>query len=152
MDIIVDDLSDPRVISFLDEHIEEMKSVSPPESKHALDLEGLKQADITFWSLWDKQDLLGCAAIKELSPNWAEIKSMRTASQHRGKGIASKLLEHLLNESKLRGYQTLSLETGAMNYFEPARNLYQKFGFNYCSPFENYREDPNSVFMTLKII
>lgn len=109
-----------------------MKSVSPPESKHALDLEGLRKPEITFWTVWNDARLIGCGAMKELDADHAEIKSMRTTASYRGKGIASMLLQHLLNEAKLRGYRRISLETGSMPFFEPARNLYAKYGFENC--------------------
>jgi putative acetyltransferase len=148
MEIKIDDLSGSEIAEFLEEHVREMKSVSPPESKHALDLEGLRKPEITFWTVWDNDRLIGCGAMKELDADLAEIKSMRTTALYRGQGIASMLLQHILNEAKQRGYQQISLETGSMPFFEPARNLYAKYGFEYCAPFSTYREDPNSVFMT----
>lgn len=151
MDIRIDDLSDPRIESFLDEHVQEMKSVSPPESKHALDIDSLRKPGITFWSAWLKEELVGCGALKELDPSHAEIKSMRVSSIHRGNRLASKLLSHMLAEAKSRGYEKLSLETGSMAFFRPARKLYEKFGFQYCEPFSDYEKDPNSVFLSLDI-
>jgi putative acetyltransferase len=149
--IRIDDLSDPEIAVFLEEHIKDMKAVSPPESKHALDIEGLKKPDITFWTVWDGASLIGCGAIKELDAKHAEVKSMRTAAAYRGKGVASKLLQHIVNEAEQRGYRRLSLETGSMPYFEPARTLYEKFGFTFCAPFSTYKEDINSVFMTKEL-
>lgn len=149
--IRIDDLSSPGIAVFLEEHIEDMKAVSPPESKHALDLEGLKQPEITFWTVWDGAILIGCGAIKELDSNHAEIKSIRTAASYRGKGIASKLLQHIIREATQRGYRRLSLETGSMPFFEPARILYEKFGFTCCAPFSTYKEDVNSVFMSKQL-
>jgi len=146
-----DDLSDVRIGDFLEEHIKEMKSVSPPESKHALDLDGLRSPNVTFWTVWESEQIIGCGAYKKLDSTHAEIKSMRVSSKHRGKGVASKLLQHILNEALSQGYRQLSLETGSMPFFEPARNLYGKFGFESCPPFDNYSEDPNSVFMTLEL-
>ncbi|MDJ0531794.1 MAG: GNAT family N-acetyltransferase [Xenococcaceae cyanobacterium MO_207.B15] len=151
MEIRVDDLSGAEIADFLEEHIREMKTVSPPESKHALDLDGLRKAEVTFWTVWDGSSLIGCGAIKELSADHAEVKSMRTSVSHRGKGIASMLLQHILNEAKLRGYRRISLETGSMPFFDPARNLYTKYGFENCAPFSTYKEDPNSVFMTKEL-
>jgi len=151
MEIRIDDLSDPRIETFLKEHIEEMKSISPPESKHALDLESLRKPDITFWSAWQKEELIGCGALKELDESHAEIKSMRVSSRLRGKQVASRLLSHIISEATLRGYRKLSLETGSMAFFNPARKLYEKFGFKHCSPFANYKEDPNSVFMSMEL-
>ncbi|TQV68167.1 GNAT family N-acetyltransferase [Exilibacterium tricleocarpae] len=151
MEIKIDDLSDPRIEEFLNEHIEDMKSVSPPESKHALDLEGLKEPSVTFWSAWEKGVLIGCSALKGLDGTHAEIKSMRVSTKHRGRGYASKLLKHILNEATLMGYGRLSLETGSMPFFNPARKLYESFGFRYCAPFSDYKEDPHSVFMSLDL-
>ena len=147
MEIKIDDLCGSEIAEFLEEHIREMKSVSPPESKHALDLKGLRKPEITFWTVWNARRLIGCGAIKELNADHAEIKSMRTAASYRGKGIASMLLEHILKEAKLRGYRLIYLETGSMPFFVPARNLYAKYGFKNCAPFSTYKEDPNSVFM-----
>ena len=152
MEVIVDDLTGPEIAEFLEEHIDEMKALSVdhggPESKHALDLEGLRAPDIMFWTVWDEGALVGCGALKELTPRSAEIKSMRTASSHRRRGVASLLLEHILDVARERGYRTLSLETGSYAALAPARALYEKFGFQYCGPFGDYKADPNSVFMT----
>jgi putative acetyltransferase len=149
--IRVDDLSGIEIAEFLEEHIKEMKAVSPPESKHALDLEGLRKPEITFWTVWDGSNLIGCGAIKELDSNHAEIKSMRIGIARRKKGVASMLLEHILNKAKLKGYRHISLETGSMSFFEPARNLYTKYGFKNCVPFSTYKEDANSVFMSKEL-
>ena len=151
MEIKIDDLCGSEIAEFLEEHIREMKSVSPPESKHALDLEGLRKPEITFWTVWDEGGLIACGAIKKLDANHAEIKSMRTCVSYRGKGVASMLLQHILKKAKLQGYQRISLETGSMPFFAPARNLYTKYGFKYCAPFSTYKEDPNSVFMTREL-
>ena len=152
MEIRIDNLTGPNIASFLEEHIREMKAVSPPESKHALDLEELKKPEITVWTVWENNgQLLGCGAIKELDSEHAEVKSMRTSLLHRRKGIAKILLQHILCEAKLRGYQRLSLETGSMPFFEPARTLYRTHGFKECMPFATYKADPNSVFMTRKL-
>ena len=128
-----------------------MKTVSPPESCHALNLDELRQPDITFWSIWDGSQLAGCGALKHLDGEHAEIKSMRTAESHRRKGVASQLLRHVIDEAKRRGHRRLSLETGSMAYFEPARRLYSSFGFTLCPPFATYIEDPNSVFMSKEL-
>ncbi len=151
MKIRIDDLTGPEIAALLEQHLCEMRDVSPPESKHALDLNGLRQPDITFWTVWDGTALAGCGALKELDRFHAEIKSMRTASEYRNKGVASKLLQHIIAEAKSRNYKRLSLETGSMPYFEPARQLYLKFGFVYCGPFADYKEDPNSVYMTKEL-
>jgi putative acetyltransferase len=148
VEIRVDDLSGPEIAEFLEDHIRDMRSVSPPESKHALDLEGLRKPDITFWTVWEHHQLVGCGAIKELDSTHGEIKSMRTRSSHRGKGVGSFVLQHILRVAKERGYRRVSLETGSMPFFEPARRLYRSHGFRDCAPFANYKEDPNSVFLT----
>ena len=151
MKIRVDDLSGPEIAGFLEDHIRDMRSVSPPESKHALDLEGLRKPDITFWTVWENHQLVGCGAIKELDSTHGEIKSMRTRASHRGKGIGSFVLKHILSVAKERGYRRVSLETGSMAFFEPARRLYTSHGFRDCAPFANYKEDPNSVFLTKEL-
>lgn len=148
MQIRIDDLTGPEIAAFLEEHIRDMRAVSPPDSKHALDLDGLRNADITFWTVRDESGLIACGAFKRLDAEHAEVKSMRTAASCRGKGVASRLLQHMLDEARRRGYRRLSLETGSMPFFEPARRLYETFGFDYCAPFAGYRDDPNSVFMT----
>ena len=148
MEIKVDNLSGPEIAAFLDEHIQDMRSVSPPESKHALDLPGLRKPEITFWTLWHEGAIAGCCALKQLDAHHGEVKSMRTAATLRRHGIAGGLLEHLIREARTRGYRRLSLETGAMPFFEPARTLYRKFGFAECGPFAAYKADPNSVFFT----
>jgi putative acetyltransferase len=150
-EIKVDDLRGPEIAELLREHLRCMAEVSPPESMHALDLEELRKPGITFWSIWQGMELAGCGALKELDPGHGEIKSMRTARTHLRKGVASLLLEKLIAEAKRRGYRRLSLETGSMPYFQPAHNLYRKFGFIHCPPFIGYSEDPNSVFMTREL-
>lgn len=151
MEIRVDDLSGSEIIELLQEHLRCMSRVSPPESRHALDLEGLRKPEVTFWSIWEGSDLAGCGALKGLDEQHAEIKSMRTAYAYQRRGVASQLLRHLMEEAKRRGYRRLSLETGSMEYFEPARRLYASFGFAYCGPFGSYTEDSNSVFMTKEL-
>jgi putative acetyltransferase len=148
MKIVVDDLSGPKIARFLDEHVQEMRSITPPESKHALDLDGLRKPEITFWSVVDDDTLVGCGAIKRLDAGHAEVKSMRTAPTRKRSGIASLLLEHIITEARRMGFTRLSLETGAAEFFRPARKLYEKYGFDYCQPFADYRMDPYSVFMT----
>ncbi|MFF3438759.1 GNAT family N-acetyltransferase [Streptosporangium sp. NPDC002721] len=148
MKIVVDDLSGPEIAEFLDEHVREMRSVTPLKSKHALDLDGLRKPEITFWSVLDGDRLVGCGAIKRLDAGHAEVKSMRTAPERKRSGAASLLLEHIITEARSMGFTRLSLETGAGEFFLPARKLYEKFGFDYCEPFADYRFDPYSVFMT----
>lgn len=151
MNIKPDDLRGPEIAGLLCEHLEDMAAVSPPESRHALNLDGLRQPGITFWSVWEGAELVGCGALKALGNGHAEIKSMRTARMHHRKGVATLLLEHLIAEARRRDYRRLSLETGAMAFFEPAHRLYAKFGFQVCGPFASYREDPNSVFMSREL-
>jgi putative acetyltransferase len=151
MDIRLDDLKGSEIAKLIGDHLHSMTLHSPPESIHALDLEKLRQPDITFWSAWEGSELLGCAALKELDPQHGEVKSMKTSPQHLRKGVAKQLLEHLIEEAKRRGYQRISLETGSMEAFEAAKILYAKFGFTYCEPFADYKEDPNSVFMTKEL-
>jgi len=147
--IEIDDLTRPEVRALLDEHLENMHALSPPESVHALPVEELRQPDVTFWSVWQGAELLGCGALKELTAEHGEVKSMRTAMAHRRRGVGRMVVEHVLGEARRRGYVRLSLETGSQPAFEPARRLYAQFGFVFCTPFGEYVEDPNSVFMTL---
>ena len=146
-----DDLTGPKIAYFLQEHLDEMHEITPPESIHALDLDALRSPEITFWSAWEGGELLGCGALKELDASSGEIKSMRTAKAHRGQGIASQILEHIIQEAKRRAYNSLNLETGAMAEFAPARALYTRYGFEYRGPFAEYVDDPNSVFMTKRL-
>jgi putative acetyltransferase len=148
MEIRLDDLTGVAIRTFLEDHLRSMHALSPPESVHALDLDGLRKPEITFWTVSSGGELLGCGALKELDPRHGEIKSMRTAPAHRRKGIARAMLRHIIEEARRRSYARLSLETGSMRAFEPAQRLYESFGFAYCAPFADYIEDPNSVFMT----
>jgi putative acetyltransferase len=148
MQIRTDDLTGDEIRALLAEHLREMHRLSPPESVHALDLTALRRPDITFWTIWSADTLLGCGALKELGAMHGEIKSMRTAATHRRHGVARAMLEHIVGEARRRGYRRLSLETGALPAFAPARSLYERFGFAYCPPFGEYREDPHSVFLT----
>ncbi|QUN06028.1 GNAT family N-acetyltransferase [Shewanella yunxiaonensis] len=145
--IRIDDLESPQILALLQAHLEDMYATSPPESVHALDITKLKQPKIIFWSAWQQQQLLGCIALKLHDSQLAEIKSMRTTVAARRRGIASALLNHLLQHAAGLGVTRLCLETGSMAFFEPARALYLKFGFSECTPFADYQPDPNSVFM-----
>ncbi len=151
MHIEIDDLTRPAIHALLNEHLQHMHELSPPESVHALDLEKLRQPNITFWTAWDGPVLLGCGALKQLDSKSAEVKSMRTPNALRGRGAGRAILAHLIAVAKSRGYASLSLETGAVDAFKPAQKLYESFGFVYCGPFADYAEDPHSVFMTLRI-
>jgi len=141
MEIRTDDLTGPEIIGLLQEHLHSMRLHSPPESIHALDLVGLRRPEITFWTVWQGAELMGCG----------EIKSMRTASAHLRKGVAAGLMRHILEEAGRRCYRRLSLETGSMAAFAPAHSLYASFGFKFCGPFADYVEDPYSVFMTREL-
>ena len=134
MEIILDDLTGSKIKALLKEHLEDMYATSPPESVHALDIEKLKNPQITFFSAWKSCILLGCVAIKHHNDQLIELKSMRTSREARGQGVASKLLEHVINITTEKGYKTLALETGTQDYFLPARSLYSKFGFNFPVP------------------
>ena len=151
LQICEDDLTGKKIIDFLQEHLENMHEITPPQSIHALDLEALRSPDITFWTAWEGNELLGCGALKELDATSGEIKSMRTAKTYRRRGVASKMLEHMIKEAEQRGYNYLNLETGALPEFAPARALYIRYGFEYREPFAEYIDDPNSVFMTKKL-
>lgn len=142
-------LDDPAVIALLGEHLQGMADHSPPESIHALDVDGLRAPDITFWTMRDGNVVVGCIALKQLDDRHGEIKSMRTASKHLRQGVGAALLAHLIDEARQRRYTRLSLETGSGAGFEAAHTLYRKFGFDYCGPFGDYREDPFSRFMTM---
>ncbi|MFN2517040.1 MAG: GNAT family N-acetyltransferase [Pyrinomonadaceae bacterium] len=145
MNIQIDDLSNSEIYDFLQEHLQSVALHSPPESVHALDIEALRKPEITFWAVWESGELLGCGGLKELDSQHGEIKSMRTSLVHLRKGVASSFLNHILEEARRRCYSRLSLETGSMEAFEPARRLYANFGFTYCEPFADYVEDPYSV-------
>jgi putative acetyltransferase len=148
MHVKVDDLSGAAIQELLREHLRSMHEHSPPESVHALDLEALRRPEITFWTAWQGDELLGCGALKELDSGHAEIKSMRTSMAHRRRGVAKRILLHILDEARRRSYRRLSLETGSHAPFEAARGLYESFGFIYCEPFADYVKDPYSVYMT----
>ncbi|MCA9274935.1 MAG: GNAT family N-acetyltransferase [Phycisphaerales bacterium] len=149
MHILTQDPATPDITALLNQHLDEMRSISPPESKHALDIEGLRAPDITFWSVRNNDNaLMGCGALKRLDSTHAEIKSMRTEPAHRRKGVAASLLAHIIDHAQSNQIARLSLETGAQDHFAPARALYERFGFVPCGPFGSYREDPNSVFMS----
>ncbi|CAA9215004.1 MAG: Uncharacterized N-acetyltransferase YedL [uncultured Chthoniobacterales bacterium] len=151
MEIKLDDLSGPEIAALLAEHLASMRSQSPPDSVHTLPIERLRAPDITFWSVWESGELLGCGALKQLDAQHGEIKSMRTARQHRRKGVGSAVLDHIVAEARRRGYRRLSIETGAQPGFVPARQLYGRAGFTDCGPFGDYTNDPNSVFMTREL-
>ena len=154
--IRLDDLSDPRIAEFMNEHLADMRATSPPESVHALDLDRLRQPDIRFFSLWlgegtSGEQLVGTGAIKRLSAEHGELKSMRTRASVRRQGLGRRLLQHLLTEARSMGLKRLSLETGTEPFFAPASALYEAHGFVDCAPFADYRLDPHSRYMTLAL-
>jgi putative acetyltransferase len=151
MKIEIDDLSRPAIHALLNEHLQSMYALSPPESVHALDLDQLRGPEITFWSVWEGLTLLGCGALKELDRKHGEVKSMRTPAALRRRGAGRAVLAHIVDVARSRSYERLSLETGSMEAFKPAQRLYESFGFVYCGPFGEYVEDPYSVFMTLRL-
>lgn len=152
MHIRTDDLTGPAVHKLLQEHLDHMHSLSPPESVHALDLDALRRPEITFWTIWSEDGaLMGSGALKDLGNGHGEIKSMRTADAHRGKGAGQAMLGHILAEARKRSYTRLSLETGPAPGFASALRLYGRFGFTECGPFADYPEDPYSVFMTMAL-
>lgn len=132
----------------LREHLRDVADHSPPQSIHALSIEALQSPEVSFWTAWENDRLLGCGALRELDPTHGEIKSMRTATRHLRKGVGSAILRFIIAEAGRRGYARLSLETGSMRAFEPARAFYSRSGFRPCEPFGGYTLDPNSVFMT----
>lgn len=149
--IELDDLTGQDVRRLIAEHLADMRATSPPESVHALDHAGLLGADMSFWSVRDGEKLLGCGALKQLNPFEGEIKAMRTRPEARGRGVAARMLVFLIDESRQRGYRSVSLETGTQGFFAPARRLYMRHGFVTCPPFADYAPDPNSVFMKLSL-
>ncbi|WP_420548838.1 GNAT family N-acetyltransferase [Curvivirga sp.] len=151
MEIKIDDLSGDEIKNLLQVHLDTMASISPPESCHALDLDGLRHDSVTFWTVWEENELVGCGALKELGNQESELKSMHTPAKHRGKGIAAKLVSHIIETAKSRRLTKISLETGAQPEFKPARDLYSGFGFIECPPFGEYIYDPNSTFMSLDL-
>lgn len=150
-EIKLDNLLGKEIVFLLEEHLNDMRATSPPESIHALDLAKLKDPSVQFWTIWKGRCLAGCGAIKSLDGAHGEIKSMRTANNFQKQGVGSILLIYMLKEARLLGYKKLSLETGTMDFFKPAHNLYEKYGFKDCAPFGDYSEDPYSKFMTLDL-
>ena len=151
MKIEVDDLTRPAIHALLQEHLDNMHRLGPPESVHALDLDALRRPEITFWSAWEGDRLLGCAALKQLDARHGEVKSMRTPEALRRTGAGRALLNHVIAEARRRGYARLSLETGTVAAFVPAHRLYESAGFVPTGPFADYVEDVNSMFMTLAL-
>ena len=140
-----------EVNDLLNKHFIELRSVSPAGSTHVLDIDGLKDQSIKFWSLWENNKLVGCGALKFLEKNHGEFKSIRVADEFKKKGIGERIINHLIEEAKKLKISKLSIETGAGKFFLPARNLFSKFGFKKCPPFAHYKEDPNSCYYTLDL-
>jgi putative acetyltransferase len=149
--IEADDLTRPAVLALIEEHLRDMHALSPPDAVFAFDVSKLRAPGVTFWTAWRDDELLGCAALKELSPSEGEVKSMRTPAARRRTGAGRALLEHLLREARARRYRTLYLETGCHPAFHPAHALYRTAGFRECGPFGDYAENGNSVFMTRRL-
>lgn len=154
--IRLDDLSDARIAFFLEDHLQDMRATSPPESVHALDLSKLRDASVHFWSAWLPAEsgaldgtLVGTGAIKQLDTVHAELKSMRTSAAFRGKGIARQVLLHIFEQASALGFKRLSLETGTQPFFAPAHSLYLSHGFEPCGPFGSYTLDPHSRYLTI---
>jgi len=151
MKSIEGNFDNPEVNELLKKHFIELRSVSPAGSAHVLDIAGLKDQSIKFWSLWENNELVGCGALKFLEKNHGEFKSIRVADKFKKKGVGEKIIDHLIEEAKKLEISKLSIETGAGEFFSPARKLFSKFGFKACSPFAHYKEDPNSCYYTLNL-
>ena len=140
-----------EVLELLNKHFIELRSVSPVESTHVLDIEGLKDQNIKFWSLWEGNLLMGCGALKFLNKEHGEFKSIRVEDRFRKKDNGIKILKHLIFEAKKLNIKRISVETGTGDFFTPARKLFNKCGFRLCKPFAHYKEDPNSCYMSMLI-
>lgn len=145
------DLDDPRIIALIRYHVEMGRANTQEGSAHALDVSGLKTADIDFWAIWDGETLLGIGALKRLDTTHGEVKSMHTTKEARRRGVGSMMLSHIIATARGYGLTRLSLETGSWDYFRPAWALYERHGFSVCPPFGSYKPDPNSVFMSLEL-
>lgn len=149
--IIEDDLNGDRIQNLLQIHAEGMLANSPEGSCHFLDLSELRLPEVTVWSIWERDELAGCGALREIDASHGEVKSMRTVDEHLGKGVGRQMLEHLVDTARGRGYQTLSLETGSTAAFAAAINLYEGFGFQACGPFDSYEPNSFSRFYALHL-
>jgi putative acetyltransferase len=146
-----DDLTSPEVVAFLEAHVAQLRATSPPGTSHALDLAGLRAPGVSFWTAYDGDELIGCAALKRLDADHAELKSMRTAPQRVGEGIGSWLVDFVLERAREAGFARVSLETGSQDFFAPARRLYARHGFVSCEPFGDYEANPANTFMTREL-
>ena len=151
MKSIEGNFNNSEVNDLLKKHFIELRSVSPAGSTHVLDIDGLKDPSIKFWSLWENNKLIGCGALKFLEKDHGEFKSIRVADEFKKKGIGERIINHLIEEAKKLKISKLSIETGAGDFFLPARNLFSKFGFKSCPPFAHYNDDPNSCYYTLDL-
>ncbi len=149
--IVPGDLDDPRVVALLTLHHTTAHAVTPKGSAHALDLDGLRAPGIGFWAAWEGETLMAIGALRQIAPDHGEVKSMHTPLAHRGRGAGGAMVRHIIGAARARGYARLSLETGSFDYFAPARALYRRHGFVECAPYDRYRLDPNSTFMTLEL-
>ena len=149
--IVEDDLTGPEIRSLLELHFRGMLDNSPEGSCHFLDIDGLRQPDVTFWSIWNDRSLAGCGALRELDRDHGELKSMRTSPDHLGQGVGRQLLVHIIDVARQREYGRVSLETGSSPAFDAARHLYDSFGFDECGPFGDYTPEPFSRFYTLEL-
>ncbi len=151
MKSIENNFDNPKVNNLLTKHFIELRSVSPVGSAHVLDIPGLKDKSIKFWSLWDENELIGCGALKFLSKEHGEFKSIRIDDKFRGKSFGNKIIEHLIYKATTLNIKKISVETGAGNFFAPARKLFINYGFKPCKPFAHYKEDPNSCYFSLNL-
>ena len=151
MKSIEGNFDNPEVLELLNKHFIELRSVSPEGSAHVLDIEGLKDQNIKFWSLWEDNLLMGCGALKFLNKEHGEFKSIRVEDRFRNKDNGIKILKHLIFEAKKLNIKRISVETGTGDFFTPARKLFNKCGFKLCKPFAHYKEDPNSCYMSMLI-
>ena len=151
MQIRTGDIGDPRVVALLEYHTMTARAQTAPGSAHALDLNAFSAPDIALWTGWDGETLVAVGALKMISAAHGEVKSMHTLETARRRGFAGQMLRHIISQARSRGLSRLSLETGSWDYFKPAYALYRAHGFVPCGPFEGYREDPNSLFLTLEL-
>ncbi|GGI29866.1 GNAT family N-acetyltransferase [Bradyrhizobium guangdongense] len=151
MQIRTGDTFDPRVVALLDHHVTAARAQTAPGSAHVLDLAGLRASDVAFWTGWDGETLVATGALKALSVDHGEVKSMHTLQTARRRGFGGQMLRHIIAEARRRDIKRLSLETGSWDYFKPAHALYHAHGFVPCAPFQGYVEDRNSLFLTLDL-
>jgi len=149
--IVPGDLRDPRVVDLVRHHLTTARAATAPGSAHALDLADLQSPGVDFWTMWNGETLVGLGALKQLSADHGEVKSMHTAQSMRRRGAGSAMLRHIIAAARASGMSRLSLETGSWDYFRPAQAFYRRHGFVECPPFGGYVLDPNSVFMTLDL-